>query len=289
MLGHSSILPVLAAVLFLSACASAPYEYGTGRMHLDGPLSPPMEQQFYIGEPHAFLDHADWIWPESLLRKLILLDPSIDSHQISPETLGALRAYIDDNELHNVQVLVNCYKPGNQWMRLFKNRAVAGGWRFTLGILSVVSYTIFPGRFFGGDAYNPYTNTIYLYSDNINVALHEAGHAKDFGRRANKGLHAGIYALPLAALYYEHRASSDALSYLQDQDNSFQQAEAYKDLYPAYGTYIAGNLTRNASEPLAAQLMLMIPAHIAGRIAASRVDRSGFEAPPGGSVDLSER
>lgn len=256
-----------------SGCVSSPYQYGTGRLATDMPLSPPMEQQFFVGEPHAFLDHADWIWPESLLRKLMLLDASIDSHQISEETIAALRHYMDENELHNVQVLVNCYKPGNQWMRLFRNRTVGGGWRFTLGILSVASYTIMPGRFFGGDAYNPYTNTIYLYSDNINVALHEAGHAKDFGRRRMKGTNAAIYSLPLAALYYEANASSDVLSYLHDKQAMSQQAEAYKDLYPAYGTYVAGSLVRNSSDPLVAQMVLVIPAHIAGRVAAALVDK----------------
>lgn len=263
---------LLAAVGLLAGCTSAPYQYGTGRMDLDLPLSPPMEQQFYIGQPHGFLDHADWFWPESLLRKLMLWDASIDSHQISDETIAALQQYIVENDLRNVQVLVNCYKPGNQWKRLFKNRTVGGGWRFTLGMLSVASYTIMPGPFFGGDAYNPYTNTIYLYSDNVNVALHEAGHAKDFGRREMKGLNAFIYSLPLAALYYEGKASSDALSYLYDKRDNAQRAEAYKDLYPAYGTYVAGSLARNASEPLAAQLVLVIPAHIAGRVAAALVD-----------------
>ncbi|MCW8194261.1 hypothetical protein F6455_05650 [Proteobacteria bacterium 005FR1] len=263
---------LLVSIALVTGCVSAPYEYGTGRLATDMPLSPPMEQQFYIGEPHPFLDHADWIWPESLLRKLMLWDASMDSHQMSEETIAALRNYMEENELDNVQVLVNCYKPGNQWKRLFRNRAVGAGWRFTLGMFSVASYTILPGRFFGGDAYNPYTNTIYLYSDNINVALHEAGHAKDFGRREMKGTNAAIYSLPFAALYYEAKASSDAVSYLHDKQNSRQRKEAYKDLYPAYGTYVAGNLVRNSTEPLAAQLVLVIPAHIAGRIAAAFVD-----------------
>lgn len=281
----------LASTALVTACVSTPYEYGTGRLAVDTPLSPPMEQQFYIGAPHAFLDHADWIWPESLLRKLMLLDASIDSHQISEETIYALQQYMVENELHNVQVLVNCYKPGNQWKRLFKNRTVGAGWRFTLGMLSVASYTIMPGRFFGGDAYNPYTNTIYLYSDNINVALHEAGHAKDFGRRELKGTNAAVYSLPFAALYYEALASNDAVSYLNDKRDTFQRKEAYKDLYPAYGTYVAGNLVRNSSEPLAAQMVLVIPAHIAGRIAAALVDddvQLAREAPVEALEDAAE-
>lgn len=266
-LERGPVVLLLLFTLLLGACASAPYEFGTGRLAEDAALYPAMEQQIYIGEPHAFLDNSGWIWPESLLRKLILLDTSIDNHKVSAETIAALERYLIDNELEHVQVLVNCYKPGNQWSRLFRNRTVGGGWRFTLGIFSVVTYTIMPGRFFGGDAYNPYTNTIYLYSDNINVALHEAGHAKDFARRELKGTHAAIYSLPFAPLYYEARASNDALSYLKAIGDVEQQGDAYTTLYPAYGTYLAANLGRNSSDPIVVQLATAIPAHIVGRIA----------------------
>ena len=278
------ITSLIIAYALLTGCVTTPYDYGTGRMDIDLPRSPNMAQQFYVGEPHPFLDKADWIWPGSLLAKLILWDITVDSHQISDETLAAMKQYMTDNDLQNVQVLVNTYKPGNQWSRLFKNRTVHPGWRFTLGILSVVGYTITPGRFFGGDAYNPYTNTIYLYSDNPAIALHEAGHAKDFGRRRLKGTNAFIYQLPLAALYYEAKASSDALSYLEDKKQKAEQGDAYDILYPAYGTYLGGNFGTFASEPLAAQLALIIPAHIVGRIkgaiARSKADDEGADSEP---------
>ena len=64
------------------------------------------------------------------------------------------------------------------------------GWRYTIGILSVARYTIIPERLFagfpipwigsGGDHYNPYTNTVSIYSGNRSISLHEGGHAKDF-------------------------------------------------------------------------------------------------------------
>lgn len=274
----------LLVVMLLGGCASTPYDYGSGGFSQDRDLYPFMKQQIFVGEPHAFLDNAGWIWPESLLRKLLLFDTSIDNHRVSVETLAVLEHYLIENGLDHVQVLVNCYQPGNQWGRLFRNRTVGAGWRYTLGILSVVSYTIMPGRFFGGDAYNPYTNTIYLYSDNISVALHEAGHAKDFAGRRLKGTHAAIYSLPFAPLYYEARASNDALSYLQDQAEYEQQADAYKLLYPAYGSYLGASLARNSSDPVVAQLAMIIPAHVVGRIAAALVDSAPEPEPELGEV-----
>ncbi len=264
------ILMMGGSVLLLGACASDPYRYGTGRAELDQAGFVNMKQQVYVGRPNRFLDAADWIWPGSLLGKLLLWDKDIDSHQISGETIDYLQAYLYANELNNVQVLVNNYSPGNQWRRLFKNSTVGAGWRYTLGVLSVSLYTILPGRFFGGDSYNPYTNTIYLYSDNISVALHEGGHAKDFSRRRLKGTHAAIYTLPFAALYYEAKATSDALGYLRCIGDTDKRKEAYKLLYPAYSTYISGNINTYTPDPL--WNLAVIPAHIVGRIAAAKVD-----------------
>ncbi|HTE40242.1 MAG TPA: hypothetical protein VK629_05410 [Steroidobacteraceae bacterium] len=259
---------VAVAAIVASACTTVPYQHGTGRIAQDGPLSPPMKQQFLYGKPNTFLDAADWYWPESLLGKLILWNKNIDSHQISPETIEAMQQYVAVNDLSNVQILVNGYYPGNQWQRLFKNKMVGKGWRFTFGILSVVGYTILPGRFFGGDAYNPYTHTIYLYSDEAAIALHEAGHSKDFGSRKHKGLHAALYQLPLVSLYYEAKASSDALSYARC--NVELRKDAYKLLYPAWSTYVGGNIGR-FDENLLWNLSV-IPGHIVGRIRAANVE-----------------
>lgn len=265
--------------LLFAGCASKPYQYGTGRADIDSPRSPAMTQQFHVGRPNAFLDASDWIWPGSLLAKLLLWDKDIDSHQIDQATIDELKFYLDQNGMHDVQVLVNSYSPGNQWSRLFKNRNVGAGWRYTIGIISVGLYTILPGRFFGGDAYNPYTNTIYLYSNDVSIALHEGGHAKDFGRRELKGTHAALYNLPLAPLYYEARASNEALGYLRCQNQTEARKDAYKLLYPAYTTYVAGDFGRVFAGPL--WTLLIVPGHMAGQVAASDVE----PGPSTGAVD----
>lgn len=258
-----------------TGCASTPYRYGSDRSELDRNKYPDMEQQFYQGAPSPVLDAADWYWPLSLLGKLLLWDRDVDSHQISPETFARLMTYLDENDLDEVQVLVNTYKPGNQWRRLFSNRTVGAGWRYTVGLISVGLYTILPGRFFGGDAYNPFTNTIYLYSDDPSIALHEGGHAKDFSRRKYKGTHAAIYVLPFAALYYEAKATNDALGYLQDKQAHDQQADAYEITYPAYATYASGSFLQGAE---LYSLLGVIPGHIAGQIQAAKARRRAAEA-----------
>ena len=286
--GMHQNLVLLLLIAALGGCASQEYHYGTGRADIDAPLYPTMRHpQILVGQPHSFLDASDWIWPGSLLAKLILWDRKVDSHQISQQTIDILREHMEKNQLANTQVLVNCYAPGNQWRRLFKNRTVGAGWRYTLGILSVAGYTILPGRFFGGDAYNPYTNTMYLYSDIPTVALHEAGHAKDFSSREYKGLHAAIYQIPFANLYYEAVATSEVLSYLRHERRLQSRKDAYEILYPAYSTYLAGNMLRHSSFGI--QLAGVIPGHIAGQIASALAKDEQEDFEDANEIPLSQQ
>ena len=95
------------------------------------------------------------------------------------------------------------------------------------------------------------------------IALHEAGHAKDFSRRENKGLNAAMYSLPGAALYYEAVATSDALTYLDDNCRYEDEKDAYQILHPAYGTYVGGLFLKESG----LGFLMAIPGHVTGAFA----------------------
>lgn len=279
-------LVILLAANLLFGCVTVPYELG-GRIQNDGSyVIPEGEPQIERGRPNSFLDASDWIWPLSLLGKLLLWNHKVDSHELSPETEDAIKQYIAANDLKNVKVRLNQYSPGGEWKRLFKNKSVGVGWRYTLGILSTVWYTIFPGRFFGGDNYNPYTHTINIYSDIPAVALHEGGHAKDFASSTYKGTYAFFTALPLVPLYSEAVATSDTVSYLRSEQDLQGEKGAYNILYPAYGTHAGGNVAIFFPRiRLLISVVAVIPGHIAGRIRSATLDPedqlpSGEEATP---------
>lgn len=258
--------PLLLALLaFTSGCASTYYTYGTDGVDENDGDSRVVDKQFIVGKPNKVLDASDWYWPGSLLAKLILWNHKIDSHEISDETIETMRLYMDRNRLEDVQVLVNTYKPGVQWSRTFQNKEVGAGWRYTLGILSAIQYTILPGRFFGGDHYNPYSNTISIYSDLPAVALHEAAHAKDTNSRQNKGLYSALYIIPGVPLYHEAVASGDTLSYLHENCDLDGEKEAYRVLHPAYSTYVGSTLATYAQSPELA-LYAVLPGHLTGAI-----------------------
>ena len=257
---HRNILGLALLGALQVACATTPYEPArlpesvTTLELRDG------EPQIERGEPNAWVDGFGHYF-FSLPAKLVLLDWRVDNHDISVETEQALRSYLATNRLCNVKVRLNQYAPGGEWQRLFKNRDMPGGWRFTLGLLSVTFYTIFPERLFagfpfigGGDHYNPYTNTISLYSDRRPIALHEGGHAKDFALREGrhwKGFYAGSRSIPFAgllvALWQEAVATNDALGFDVAHGDGADLRRAYRSLYPAYGTYVGGTAQQGAS------------------------------------------
>ncbi len=272
--------------LLTSGCATVPYEYGR---NLDTPLTlelRPHEAQIERGRPSAWFDiPGHYIF--SLPSKLVLWNWRVDNHKIKQQTEDVLERYLAANDLLNVKVRLNQYAPGAEWRRLIKNREMPGFFRYTLGAISTVLYTILPGRLFGGDNYNPYTNTINLYSDVPAIALHEGGHAKDFAKKRNrhwKGWYSFLGILPFTPLYQEAVASSDAISFAVAENLLGEEQEAYKVLYPAYTTYITGEGLRWLSiEPLiqfAVQATLALPGHVVGRIKAATIDRPDAEALP---------
>ncbi len=263
-----------------SGCAAVPYEYGQGIEVPETLQLRPGEEQVERGRPVAFLD---WVGHHiiSLPSKLILWNWDVDRHSISPETEAALRRYLAENDLGNVKIRLNEYSPGDEFRRLFHNKAVGWFWRYTIGLVSCALYTVLPGRFWGGDNYNPYTNTLSLYSDHPAIALHEAGHAKDFAETHLKGTYAALRILPVVPLFQEGAATGDAIGYYKDKDDREGEKDAYKILYPAYGTYIGGEVANWYTGPFGYLLTaaFAIPGHIVGRYKAAHVDDAAEPAP----------
>ena len=261
--------------IFLAAgCAVSPYRYGAAEQYFTSPkLAAITRNPLERGEPRPVLDTVGWVI--GIPSKIILWDRRVDNHDISPETEAAIAEYLAVNELDTVKVRLNEYAPFDEWDRLVANKAVGWGWRYTAGTLSWLQYTLLPGRVFGGDHFNAFTNTINLYSDVPAIAIHEGGHAKDFARRKWKGTYAVAYALPGAPLWYEAVATNDALGYLHEHGSLDEEQDAYRILYPAYGTYVGGTIGEltpyNGTLVYAAAV---VPGHILGRIKARSLRNS---------------
>jgi hypothetical protein len=192
------------------------------------------------GRPLPFLDALKNVM--SIPDKLLFLTPDIDSHRIDPAVDEAVAAFAERHELTRVHVRVNEYAPLAELWRLLTNWRVSVLWRFSFGLLTWLAYCVNVGRLLGGDHYNPFSNTVNLYSNHRSIALHEMGHALDFKRRTFPGLYALSRLLPGVALYQEYLASLYAVEYLREIGDHREEIRAYRLLFPAYSTYVFGAL-----------------------------------------------
>ncbi len=243
------------------------------RVNLPSDLLREGELQIERGKRRPVIDGFGWVW--GIPSKVLLWNRRVENHNISAETEYSLAQYLSMNQLDEVKVRVNQYRPLDDWKRLTRNKSVAWPWRYTFGAVTVLGETLVPGRLFGGDHYNPYTATIHLYSDVPSIALHEGAHAKDFARREYPGTYAAVYALPIVPLWHESIATRDVLAYADYQNDIRLRREACHVLFPAYGTYVGGALGTvipGYSTPL--YIGSVVGGHVAGR----------QMAPPLGSV-----
>lgn len=271
-------------LIVLCGCATTPYERSP-----DGPNALALRDQeprLERGRPNRFVDGLGH-YLFSLPAKLLLLSWHVENHDVSAETEAALLEYLDGNGLCRVKLRINEYAPGGEWSRLFRNRDVNGFWRYTFGLLSVAGYTVFPQRVFGGDNYNPFTNTIHIYSDEPAIAMHEGGHAKDLTERRYKGLYSAVRLIPLVPLYQEAVATSDAVSYLRDEGEAERERKAYPLLWGAWGTYLGGEGARWFVEGwvlYVVQLPIAWGGRLAGWVHAKQVPDAALDPSVGASA-----
>lgn len=182
----------------------------------------------------------------SIPNKLLIGTSSVNSGNVSAETIEKMQEYLHENGLHDVHVSVNQYKPQDVWKRTFTNPKTSLLSKVFLGIPSslMATFTFSKLTGFPGDHYNALSNTVHLFSNNTAIALHECGHAKDFNSRENPGLYSTIRApLPyvgsIGTLYQEYKATNNAMSYLREKKWDTLLANSFKVLIPAYATYCA--------------------------------------------------
>ncbi len=185
------------------------------------------------GRPVRLLDGAGWVLGTP--NKLALWDRRADNHNVSSETEVRLAEYLEKNNLDSVLVRVNQYDPLGEWHRLVANKRVGAGWRYTVGTLDLVKYTLLPGRLLGGDWYNPYTDTVNIYSDIPAIALSEGAYAKDVKDRKRPGTYAAVQEIPIVGMWHETLANREVLEYEESHGTEEQQEETYRILYPDYG------------------------------------------------------
>lgn len=231
------------------------------------------------GRPNKMLDRMAWI--VGMPSRILPLSSRVNNHDISPETTAKLSRYLHENDLDDVLVRINQYDPKGEWKRLRANSRISPGWKYTFGAGMLVQYTLFPGRVFGGDHYNAYTNTLYVNSDVPAMLILEAAYAKDVHARPMPGPYAAINELPVLETWRLSYGLNDTLGYAQLNDDWELERETYSIVYPIMGIEVAlgghSAISSLASMPLVALPIAAIggaaTGHVLGQTTIKRRER----------------
>lgn len=241
---QSLVCLCLATCLVVGCAVSVPY---VGQ----GP-----HPQIRRGRPVLLIDTLGNVF--SLIPKLLFWSGRMDNHAISAQTEEVLVKYLNSVEdspaLKDTLFRLNEYRPIDDLNRIFRNRHVAWPYRILLGLPTTLLWeVILPGRIFGGilggDHYNPFTNTVHVYSDHKAIVLHETGHAHDFAQQRYKGLYATLRIIPGVDLLQEFVATEKTIDFFIANQNRTDELDAYRILYPAYGTYIGSYIIPYGAYP----------------------------------------
>lgn len=232
---------------------------------------------FERGKKNIALDGVGWVL--GIPSKLLLWNTRVDSHSVSPQTEQQLRRYLTSRGLDDVKVRVNQYAPVDEWKRLVKNKGIHPGWRYTVGTLVLTRYTLLPGRLFGNDEYNAFTNSISLYSDRQSIALREGAHAKQAMEATYPGLWSASSYLPGSPLWIDTPAVREVLSWSRQTQQRKLERESYLVLFPAFGARLGSSATffLDASLGQAAQGGFALIGHAVGRTKAFGVSEGSIE------------
>ncbi len=247
-----------------------------------GPASigtPTFEIDVEHGQRRPIIDGVGWVI--GVPNKLLLLDPRADNHDISPRTVEETTDFLAANRVDGVMVRVNQYDPIGEWKRLAKNDRIALPWRATVGALYTLGYSIVPGRLVGGDWYNPFTDSVHVYSDVPALAMEQAAQAYDNHQKTHPGFYSTMRLFPLVGIVHEARSKQVVYEHLEETGTTEEQAEARRILAPQMGREVGGQAALFVPQ---ADALLSIGGaavgHVVGRYQANQIESAADSEAP---------
>ena len=222
------------------------------------------------GTPKPLLDTVGWVI--GIPNKILLWDSRVDNHDVSQETVEETVDFLVQNQVDGVKIRVNQYDPLGEWDRLMNNDRIGLGWRATVGSVYTLGYSVIPGRLFGRDWYNPYTDSVHVYSDIPSLAMEQAAQAKDVHERSHPGFYSAMRLVPLAGIVHEARSKQSVFNHVDQHGSLDERIEARRVLHPQLGTEVAGQAAIFVPQGEAIiQLTGAAVGHIVGNYQANRI------------------
>jgi hypothetical protein len=228
-------------------CVRSTYRYGVSDERLVATL-PQNPNVVSVGGVHPNIDRLGKVvqYPGTVLRKWF---PSQDPFEQLPINkrreiaVAVATNYLDDNGLKGVFIDVLEYNPPLQWQRLVDNNRVSPVWKYSLGTAYHLGYSILPGRAFGYDRYNPFTNTLSINSARPSNTLFTAGYVKKIYDQRYPGTYVAANLLPIMPLIRDTSIANDVLTYSHVQ----QEWRLKHELYPLVYGRLGGDVVSQAT------------------------------------------
>jgi len=238
---HALVWLIIVSGCLTIGCVRSHYQYGLGKQfepntrELPNPLTTG-------GREHPRLDRMERVvqYPIKAVKKWFRdpKKPEDDPVVRQEQTLQVVQQYLAKNELQDVYIDVRQYDPKNQWARIKANPRISPFWKYTGGALKVATYSVFPGRVFHFDSYDPFSNTLSINSSNPKSSLYQAGMSKDYRSKYFQGTYAVLQNAPYVPIVQNANVASDVLTYARIHD----LWELEKELYPTAYAKLASSV-----------------------------------------------
>jgi hypothetical protein len=236
--------------------------------------------QIERGRPNVFFDTIANFF--SLPHKLLYASKRLGSASVTAPVEEVLVGYMqqhNDPYYADTKYRLNQYAPFADLGRVIRNDKVAWPYRILIGLpYTFISETLLTSRLIGvwnPDRYNPYSNTVLLHSNRVDIALHKSAHARDVAGRNHKGTYGLLFIpiIPFVRAYPEWIANDMTFEYLQSVKHVDEELESYQMLTSSW----SGNVGKAFGYP--GWIIGAILGHIAG--ATKRLLRKKeLEQPP---------
>jgi hypothetical protein len=226
-------------------CIQKSYRYGISNQELLATL-PQTPNLITVGGNHPRIDSIERTvqYPAKVFRKWFPSSkPTEDPDSLRLQAVQSATDYLDDNGLKGVYIDVREYNPREQWNRLQNNRSISPFWKYTGGTLNHIGYCVLPGRAFGRDSYNGFTNTLSINSIAPAQSLLEAGYVKKLYDQRYPGTYLTANWLPILPLFQDASVASDVLTYARIK----QQWPLEKELLPQVYAQLGGDAVSQAT------------------------------------------
>ncbi len=151
---------------------------------------------------------------------------------ISDETVALVRKFVQDEKLEDVHVEWRHRNSSEEWQRLKQNGRISPIVRYSAGSLHWTLANLHPPFFPRKTHYDPYSDTIYLQTNDPVPILAELAMAKTLRQSALPGGQAVAANLPVLSIYTRVVVAREVQAFARKMDDWELEKQSYRDLYP---------------------------------------------------------